>query len=62
MPTTSSTKFKYILISVRVKNSTALLTTGAITVIEFLIQCPHASDRYVERELNWENEAPCMYL
>ncbi|XP_060845134.1 uncharacterized protein LOC132924708 [Rhopalosiphum padi] len=68
VPTTRSTKFKYILNSVRIKNSTALLTTGAITVKEFLIQCSHATDSYFEQELSWENETqssdeevPIMY-
>jgi len=62
VPTTRSTKFKYILNSVRIKNATALLTTGAITIKEFLIQCSHAADSYLERELTWENEAQSMYL
>jgi len=47
-----SVKFKYILNSMRIKNSTALLSTGAITVKEFLIQCSHCTDMYLSTELN----------
>ncbi|KAF0724862.1 RING-type domain-containing protein, partial [Aphis craccivora] len=68
VPTTRSTKFKYILNSVRIRNSTDLLTTGVITIKEFLIQCSHVADSYLERELSWEDEAqssdeevPIMY-
>lgn len=49
LQTTRGVKTKFIMNSVRIKNSTALLTTGAITVKEFLIQCSHSTDRYLER-------------
>jgi len=51
---------KYILNSVRIKNSTALFTTGAITIREFLLQCSHATEHYLARELNWEDEVESM--
>lgn len=53
---TRSIKMKYIMNSVRIKNSTALLSTGAITTKEFLLQCSHTTDRYLERELSWGDE------
>ncbi|XP_050431154.1 uncharacterized protein LOC126839788 [Adelges cooleyi] len=52
---TRSQKFKYLLNSIRMRNSTALLASGSISVKEFLIQCCHSTDRYLERELNWQN-------
>jgi len=55
LTTSRSLKFKYILNSMRIKNSTGLLSTGAITVKEFLIQCSHCTDRYLSRELNWND-------
>lgn len=60
LPTTRSVKFKYILNSQRIKNSTALLSTGAITIKEFLIQCSHSTERYLTRELNWHEEIEGM--
>lgn len=59
--TTRSVKFKYILNSLRIKNSTALLSTGAITAKEFLIQCSHCTDRYLTTELNWQDATDGMY-
>lgn len=56
LPISRSIKFKYLMNSVRIRNSTALLSTGAITITDFLIQCSHSVDHYLERELNWENE------
>lgn len=53
---TRSIKMKYIMNSVRIKNSTALLSTGALTIKEFLLQCYHSTDQYLERELNWGDE------
>ncbi|CAI6375288.1 unnamed protein product [Macrosiphum euphorbiae] len=49
-------RMKYILNSIRIKNSTALLTIGSINVREFLIQCLHSTDNYLQRELNWRDE------
>jgi len=48
--------------SVRIKNSTAQLATGAITVREFLIQCSHSTDNYIARELDWRDETQSMYI
>ncbi|KAF0753571.1 Uncharacterized protein FWK35_00025603 [Aphis craccivora] len=47
MVTTHNTKMKFILNSMRIKHSTALLTTEAITIKEFLIQCSHCVDGYL---------------
>ncbi|XP_022163884.1 uncharacterized protein LOC111029239, partial [Myzus persicae] len=57
MATTRSTKMKFILNSLRIKHATVLLTTGAITIKEFLIQCSHCVDGYLTRELNWQDES-----
>jgi len=54
-------KMKFILNSLRIKNSTALLTISSITVREFLIQCSHCTDNYLQRELNWRDETLSMY-
>ncbi|CAI6376517.1 unnamed protein product [Macrosiphum euphorbiae] len=56
LPTTRNLKFKYILNSQRIKNSTALLNTGAITIKEFLIRTSYSTDRYLTRELHWHEE------
>ncbi|CAI6359310.1 unnamed protein product [Macrosiphum euphorbiae] len=56
LPTTRRVKFKYILNSKRIKNSTALLSTGAITIKEFLIQCSYCTDQYLTTELSWHEE------
>lgn len=56
LPTNRTVKMKYILNSVRIRNSTALSTTGAISVKEFLIQCSHTAENYLDRKLNWLNE------
>jgi len=53
---TRHVKFKYILNSKQIKNSTALLSTGAITIKEFLIQCSYCKDRYLTTELSWHEE------
>lgn len=49
---TRSIKVKYILNSVGIKNSTNLLSTGAITIKEYLIQCSYCAENYLEREMN----------
>ncbi|XP_060855532.1 uncharacterized protein LOC132933237 [Metopolophium dirhodum] len=56
LQTTRGIKTKYIMNSVRIKNSTVQLATGAITVREFLIQCSHSTDNCIERELDWRDE------
>jgi len=56
LPTTRNVKFKYVLNSQRIKNATALLSTGAITIKEFFMQCSYCTDRYLTRELNWNEE------
>jgi len=61
LPTTRGIKTKYIVNSVRIKNSTALLATGAITIKEFLIQFSHSTDNYKERELSRRDETQSMY-
>ena len=61
LPPTRTTKFKYLLNSVRIQNSANLLSTGALTIKDFLLQCSHVTERYLERELNWENEAISVY-
>jgi len=60
LQTTRGIKTKFILNSIRIKNSSALLATGAISVQEFLIQCSHSTDGYLERELNWRDEIQSM--
>lgn len=62
LPTTRVVKFKYILNSQRIKNSTALLNTGAITIKEFLIQCSYCTDRYLTTELSWHEEIEGTYV
>jgi len=62
LTTSRSIKSKYILNSMRIKNSTALLSTGVITIKEFLIQCSHCTDGYLTRELNWHDATDGMYL
>lgn len=47
---------KYVINSVRIKGSEALLSIGTITVKEFLIQCSHCTDRYLTMQLNWQDE------
>lgn len=59
---TRSIKMKYIMNSVRIKNSTALLSTGALTIKEFLLQCSHSTDQYLERVLNWGDEYLSMLI
>ena len=44
MTTTRNTKMKFVLNSLRIKHSIALLATGAITIKEFLLQCLHCVD------------------
>jgi len=61
LQTTRGIKTKYLMNSVRIKNSTTLLATGAITVKEFLIQCSHSTENYLERELSWRDETQSMY-
>ncbi|KAL5245907.1 hypothetical protein ACI65C_013315 [Semiaphis heraclei] len=55
MVTTRNTKMKFVLNSLRIKHSTGLLSTGAITIKEFLLQCSHCVDGYLTRELNWHD-------
>jgi len=62
LQTTRGIKTKYLMNSVRIKNSTVQLATGAITVREFLIQCSHSTDNYIERELGWRDETQSMYI
>jgi len=57
---TRSVKMKYILNSLRIKNAAALLSTGSITVNDFLLQCSHSTDRYLTMELNWNDEFESM--
>jgi len=51
---------KYILNSLRIKNAATLLSTGTITVKDFLLQCSHSTDRYLTMELNWNDEFESM--
>lgn len=50
---TRSVKMKYILNSLRIKNSSLKLRAGTITISEFLLQCSHSTNGYLTRELNW---------
>lgn len=50
---TRPVKIKYILNSLRIKNCTLKLRIGTITIIQFLLQCSHATNRYLSRELHW---------
>jgi len=61
LQTTRGIKTKFILNSIRIKNSSALIATGAISEQEFLIQCSHSTDGYLERKLNWRDEIQSMY-
>jgi len=60
LKTTRSVKMKYILNSLRIKNAAALLSTGTITVKDFLLQCSYSTDRYLTMELNWNDEFESM--
>lgn len=54
LPITRSLKFKYILNSTRIRNSTTLLLNGALTVNEFLVRCSYVAETYIARELDWQ--------
>lgn len=60
LKTTRSVKMKYILNSLRIKIAAALLSTGTITVKDFLLQCSHSTDRYLTMELHWNDEFESM--
>lgn len=53
LPVTRQVKNKYILNSRRIKMSTDQLSLGLITMKDFLIQCAHVVDGYLNRESNW---------
>jgi len=46
-------KVRYIANSERIKVATAQLHLGVITVNDFLIQCSHTAETYIQQELQW---------
>lgn len=53
-PVTRPIKIKYIANSERIKMASFQLQLGTITILEFLLQCSHTAETYIQRELNWQ--------
>lgn len=50
---TRSVKYKYIANSERIRTATSQLGLGILNTKEFLLQCSHSTNGYLQRELDW---------